>query len=246
MKLENKVVIITGGAGGIGLVTARRFLEEGAKVALWDLSGPGLNKALESLGATQDRLRAYEVSVTDSFQVEKSLTRVEKEFGAVDIIICNAGITRDAMIHKMSEEDFDQVVDVNLKGVFLCGQAAAKRMRERGSGVILSTSSIVGLGGNIGQTNYAATKAGVIAMTQTWARELGRKGVRANAIAPGFIETEMIGTVPEKVKDLVRSSTSLGRLGKPEEIANVFLFLASEEASFITGQVICVDGGLRM
>lgn len=246
MRFQEKVVIITGGAGGIGLITAQRFLQEGARVALWDYSSEGLARASAKLEHGTDKLRAYEINVTDEHQVEHVFQQVEQDLGAVDIIICNAGITRDAMLHKMSVEAFDAVIDVNLKGVFLCGQAAAKRMRERGSGVILSTSSIVGIGGNIGQSNYAATKAGVIAMTQTWARELGSKGVRVNAVAPGFIETEMIQTVPDKVKDLVKSHTSMGRLGKPVEIANAFIFLASEEASFITGQVLSVDGGLRL
>lgn len=246
MRFQDKVVIVTGGAGGIGLATAKRFLEEGARVALWDYNSDGLARASAYLQQDFEELRAYEVNVTDEYQVDSTFRQVEEDLGAVDIMICNAGITRDAMLHKMSVEAFDAVIDVNLKGVFLCGQTAAKCMRERGSGVILSTSSIVGIGGNIGQSNYAATKAGVIAMTQTWARELGSKGIRVNAVAPGFIETEIIQTVPEKVKVMVENHTSLGRIGKPIEIANTFIFLASEEASFITGQVVSVDGGLRL
>ncbi|MBT3784109.1 beta-ketoacyl-ACP reductase [bacterium] len=246
MKFEKMVIIVTGGAGGIGFASARGFLKGGAKVALWDRDPVALKAALDALEYPEDRVRAYELSVNNPQQVEEIFAKVEEDLGEVDVILCNAGITRDAMLHKMEERQFDEVLDTNLKGVFLCGQAAAKRMRERGRGVILSTSSIVGIHGNIGQTNYAASKAGVIAMTKTWARELGPKGVRANAVAPGFVETEMINTVPQKVKDLVCSQTSLGRMGKPEEIANAFLFLASPEASFITGQVLCVDGGLTL
>jgi len=246
MLLENKVAIITGAARGIGFAVAKRFLQEGARVAIWDVNEELLSEASKRLEVGVDRLITMAVNVTNAKAVEESYTKVEEAFAPVDVIVNNAGITRDAMLHKMTEEQWDQVIDVNLKGVFLCGQIAAKRMRERGTGVILSTSSIVGLCGNMGQTNYAATKAGVIAMTQTWARELGGKGVRANAVAPGFTNTEMTAVIPEKVINLMNSKTPMGRFAEPSEIAAAFTFLASDEASFITGQVISVDGGLTL
>lgn len=246
MLLENKVAIITGAARGIGFAVAKRFLQEGARVAIWDVNEELLSEASKRLEVGEDRLITMAVNVTNAQAVEESYTKVEEAFAPVDVIVNNAGITRDAMLHKMTEEQWDQVIDVNLKGVFLCGQTAAKRMRERGTGVILSTSSIVGLCGNMGQTNYAATKAGVIAMTQTWARELGGKGVRANAVAPGFTNTEMTAVIPEKVINLMNSKTPMGRFAEPSEIAAAFTFLASDEASFITGQVISVDGGLTL
>lgn len=246
MLLENKVAIVTGAARGIGFAVAKRFLQEGARVAIWDVNEELLSEASKRLEVGEDRLITMAVNVTNAQAVEESYTKVEEAFAPVDVIVNNAGITRDAMLHKMTEEQWDQVIDVNLKGVFLCGQTAAKRMRERGTGVILSTSSIVGLCGNMGQTNYAATKAGVIAMTQTWARELGGKGVRANAVAPGFTNTEMTAVIPEKVINLMNSKTPMGRFAEPSEIAAAFTFLASDEASFITGQVISVDGGLTL
>ena len=178
------------------------------------------------------------VNVCNLQEVQSNLQEIVHEFGAVDIMVANAGITRDAMLHKMNAEQWNQVIDVNLRGVFHCGQAVAQIMREQESGVILSTSSVVGLDGNVGQTNYAAAKAGVIAMTKTWAKELGSKGIRVNAVAPGFTATEMINTIPPKVIEMVVHKTPLARIGQPEEIASAYCFLASEEASFITGQVL--------
>tara|TARA_Y100001968_G_C19215844_1_gene647152 strand:- start:126 stop:866 length:741 start_codon:yes stop_codon:yes gene_type:complete len=245
MKLNNKVAVITGGAGGIGLATARKFASEGAKIILWDIDSENLERAAKEI--SQITFTKYNVvNVTNLEEVQSQFEEIVHKMGSVDIMIANAGITRDAMLHKMNEDQWDQVIEVNLKGVFNCGQTAARLMREQGNGVILSTSSVVGLDGNIGQTNYAAAKAGVIAMTKTWAKELGSKGIRVNAVAPGFTATEMIDTIPQKVIDLVVQKTPLARIGQPEEIAAAFCFLASDEASFITGQVLCVDGGMTL
>ena len=245
MKLKNKVAVITGSAGGIGLATAKKFATEGAKIVLWDIDPEKLEKAaqeISELATTKFNI----INVCDFEQVQLKLQEIKYELGSIDIMVANAGITRDAMLHKMNSEQWNEVIDVNLKGVFHCGKAAAEIMREQGSGVILSTSSVVRLDGNIGQTNYAAAKAGVIAMTKTWAKELGSKGIRVNAVAPGFTATEMINTIPPKVIDLVIQKTPLARIGKPEEIATAYCFLASDDASFITGQVLSVDGGMTL
>lgn len=250
--LKNKIAVITGGARGLGLATARRFLADGAFVALWDVQQAALDAARETLLAElpekgqEARVLVAVVDVTNGEQVKAAFDELEKVFGPVDVLVNNAGITRDSMLHKMDEAAFDAVIAVNLKGVFLCGREAATRMRERGKGSIINTSSVVGLYGNIGQTNYAATKAGVIAMTKTWAKELGPKGVRVNAVAPGYTMTEMMATVPEKVLDGMREKTPLRRLGKPEEQAAAFAWLASDESSYVTGAVLSVDGGLSL
>lgn len=244
MKLAQKTAVITGAARGIGFCIAKRFLEEGAKVAIFDVLEKELLEAKSRLSQYEGKVLSLKVDVTSAESVKLAIDTVEKELGPVDILVNNAGITRDAMLHKMDDTQWQQVIDVNLKGVFICGREAGSRMRERGSGVILNTSSVVGVFGNVGQSNYAATKAGVIAMTKTWAKELGRKGVRVNAIAPGYTMTEMMQTVPEKVLAMMCEKTPMGRLAKPEEIAAAFTFLASDDASFVTGQVLGVDGGL--
>ncbi|MCA9518558.1 MAG: 3-oxoacyl-ACP reductase FabG [Myxococcales bacterium] len=245
MRLQGKTAVVTGGARGIGFAVARRFLDEGARVAIWDVQGSLLGDAMTRLEAGP-RARAYEVDVTSREQVQQALAAVEAELGPVDVMVNNAGITRDAMLHKLTDASWDAVIDVNLKGVFVCGQEAALRMRERGRGVILNTSSVVGLFGNVGQTNYAAAKFGVIGMTLTWAKELGRKGVRVNAVAPGFTRTEMVESVPAAVLEGMMQKTSLGRLAEPSEIASAFAFLASDDASYITGHVLSVDGGMTL
>ncbi|KAA3614580.1 MAG: beta-ketoacyl-ACP reductase [Calditrichaeota bacterium] len=243
-RLKNKVAVITGGASGIGRATVERFAEEGAIISIWDVDsekGETLSAELIQKGF-QTEFR--QVNVAKFTEVATAISKVKEKYQQVDIFINNAGITRDASLLKMEEKQWDQVIDVNLKGVFNCGKAAGAVMAEQNSGVIINTSSIVALYGNFGQTNYVAAKSGLIGMTKVWARELGRKGVRVNAVAPGFIATEMVLTIPEKVIEGLSAKTPLGRLGDPVDIANAYMFLASDEASFITGTVLSVDGGL--
>lgn len=244
MRLKEKVAIITGGGRGIGEATAKKFAEEGAKVVIADMNQEDIDRVMEEIKQSGGEALGLSVNVVDIAQVEEMISRTVEHYGKVDIIVNNAGITADARLVKMQEDQFDKVIAVNLKGVYNCGQAAAKVMVEQGSGVILSASSVVGIYGNFGQTNYAATKWGVIGMTKTWAKELGRKGVRANAVAPGFIATPMVEKMPEKVLDSMKAKAPLQRLGTPEDVANLYAFLASDEASFITGTVVSVDGGV--
>ena len=243
-RLQDKVAIITGGAAGLGKATAVLFAAEGAAVSIWDVNAQAGQALARELGAAGHRAEYRQIDVGDTAAVQAAVQAVRDAFGRLDILINNAGITRDATLLKMEEAQFDQVIDVNLKGVFNCGQAAARVMVEQGSGAIVNTSSVVALYGNFGQTNYVATKAGVIGMTRVWARELGRKGVRVNAVAPGFIATEMVMAMPEKVRGMMAEKTPLQRLGQPEEIARAYLFLASDEAAFVHGAVLSVDGGL--
>lgn len=246
-KLKNKTAIITGGASGIGKATAQRFLEEGANVAIWDIDqnrSAALKKAWAQYG--EDRLRFYPVNTTDWAAVEIAAGEVKLDFGAIHILVNNAGITRDASMKKMTPEQWQQVIDVNLTGVFYCTKAVYPHMEAQNWGRILSAASVVGLYGNFGQSNYVATKAGIIGMTKVWAREFGRKGITANAVAPGFIHTEMMDTIPENVLAGMREKCPLQRLGKPEEIAAAYAFLASEEAGFINGETLSVDGGLTI
>jgi len=250
MRMKDKVVIVTGGAAGIGRATALRFSQEGAKVVICDVNEEGGQAALKELG---DSAAFYKVNVTSREDVQTWIDDVAANFGRIDVLINNAGILRDGQLIKfkdgelvgqMSEEKFDLVISVNLKGVFNCTQAVAPVMAKQGGGVILNASSVVGLDGNFGQTNYVATKSGVVGMTKVWSRELGRYGIRVNAVAPGFIATEMVTAMPDKILEGMRGRTPLGRLGKPSEIADAYLFLASEEASFITGETLRVDGGI--
>jgi 3-oxoacyl-[acyl-carrier protein] reductase len=250
MRLKDRVALITGGAAGIGKATAQRFIEEGATVAICDVDTEAGAAAMEELGAQAE---FYQVDVTDRQAVQEWVDAVVGKYGRVDLLVNNAGILRDnqlvkvrdgELVKQMSEAEFDLVISVNLKGVFNCTQAVAPAMIRQGSGVILNASSVVGLDGNFGQTNYVATKAAVIGMTKVWARELGRYGVRVNAVAPGFTATEILISMPEKVLDGMRARTPLGRLGEPRDIANAYLFLASDEASFVTGTVLRVDGGI--
>lgn len=243
MRLENKVAIITGGAGGIGLAAVKRFLKEGAKVAIVDYDKQQGEKIEAELG---ENVAFFAVDVSKLADVKEMVEQVVDRFGKIDILINNAGITRDATLVKMSEEDFEKVIQINLNGVYYCTQAVAPHMIAQGSGKIISTSSVSGVYGNFGQTNYAATKAAIIGMTKTWAKELGRKGINVNAVAPGFTATPMVEKMPEKVLQQMEGITSLQRLGKPEDIANAYLFLASDEASYITGHVLQVDGGIMM
>lgn len=243
-QLEGRVALVTGAGRGIGKAIAVRFAQEGAKVVVIDVDEAAAKSVVDELQAAGAEALLGVCDVTRRDQIEALIARVLDAYGQIDILCNNAGITRDARLVKMTEDEFDSVINVNLKGVFNLTQAVVPHMVERGYGRIISTSSVVGLYGNFGQTNYVATKAGVIGMTKVWARELGRKGITANAIAPGFIATEMIETVPEKVINSLLERTPLQRLGQPEDIANAYLFLASDQASFITGAVLSVDGGL--
>ncbi|WP_043930578.1 3-oxoacyl-ACP reductase FabG [Bacillus sp. EB01] len=244
MRLMDKVAIVTGGGRGIGEATAVRFAAEGAKVVVADVNREDIDRTVAMIVESGGMAVGMVVDVTDGGQVEKMVSDAAEQFGSVDIVVNNAGITADATLLKMEESQWERVIDVNLKGVFLVGQAAAKVMKEQQGGVILNASSVVGLYGNFGQTNYAATKWGVIGMTKTWAKELGRYGVRVNAVAPGFINTPMVAKMPEKVLDMMKGKSVLGILGEPADIANAYLFLASDEARYVTGTVLSVDGGV--
>jgi len=250
--LRGKVVIVTGAAAGIGLATARRFAGEGCRVAAWDVNDAGQEELLRELSSLGGEPLFRKTNVCDARDVEAGIQEIVARWNTVDVLINNAGITRDAQFVKwkdgavagtMTDEAFDSVISVNLKGVFLCSRAVVPHMIRQGSGVILNASSIVGLYGNFGQTNYAATKAGVIAFARTWSRELAKYNIRVNAVAPGFIATEMVQKMPEKVIQAMVSHTPLGRMGKPEDVAEAYAWLASDAASFITGTVLSVDGG---
>lgn len=243
-RFENKVVIITGGAQGIGKAAAVKFAEYGAKVAIWDVSDEKGNACVAEIQQSGNQACFIKVNVVSFDSVQEAVKATITAFGGIDILINNAGITRDASFMKMTTDQWQQVIDVNLTGVFNCTKAVAPIMVEQKSGRVINTSSIVGLYGNFGQTNYVATKSGVIGMTKVWARELGRKGITVNAVAPGFIATEMVETVPEAILNGLKERTPLGRLGKPDDIANAYCFLASEEASYVNGAVLSVDGGL--
>ncbi|MBS3753269.1 MAG: beta-ketoacyl-ACP reductase [Anaerolineales bacterium] len=253
MLLENQTAVITGGANGIGRAVAARFSKEGARIAIWDLADENGQELAAELNHQGASALYQHVDVTSAEQVDQNLSDLMEKWGQLDILINNAGITHDGQLVKfkegevkkrMTDEMFDSVIDVNLKGVFLCTRAAAEHMIPQKSGVILNATSVVGLDGNFGQTNYVATKAGVIGMTKVWARELGRYGIRVNAVSPGFTATEMVQAMPEKVLQSMRQRTPLGRLGQPEDMANAYTFLASDQASFISGAVLRVDGGI--
>lgn len=244
MRLMDKIAIVTGGGRGIGEATCLKFAKEGAKVVVADLNEADINTVVDKIKADGGEAIGMSVNVTNREQVEKMISDTVEKYGRLDIIVNNAGITADAKLEKLTEEQWDKVIDVNLKGVFNCSQAAAKVMIEQKSGVILNASSVVGIYGNFGQTNYAATKWGVIGMAKSWAKELGSKGVRVNAVAPGFIMSPMTEKVPDKVLDMMKNKAPLRSLGYPEDIANAYAFLASDEARFITGAVLSVDGGL--
>lgn len=243
-RLENKVAVITGGAQGIGKATVKRFAEEGAVVIIWDVNEEKASSTINEFRNISDKISFQKVDVTKLESVTEVAKQIIEKHQRIDILINNAGITRDASFLKMTSEQWQQVIDVNLTGVFNCTKAVAPFMVDKLYGKIVNTSSVVGLYGNFGQTNYVATKSGIIGMTKVWARELGRKGINVNAVAPGFIATEMVSTVPEKVLDMLKERTPLGRLGEPEDIANAYLFLSSDEAKFINGAVLSVDGGL--
>jgi 3-oxoacyl-[acyl-carrier protein] reductase len=250
MRLKDKVCLITGGAAGIGKTTAMRFAEEGAHVVICDVDQNAGEAAIKEIGKGAE---FYRVDVTDKASVGKWINKVKDATGRIDVLVNNAGIVRDSLLVKvkegelvkqMAEGDFDLVIAINLKGVFNCTQAVAPIMIQQQSGVILNATSVVGIDGNLGQTNYVATKAGVIGMTKVWSRELGRYNIRVNAVAPGFTATDILSSMPPKIIEGMKARTPLGRMGQPLDIANAYLFLASDEASFITGETLRVDGGI--
>ena len=246
MRLKDKVAIVTGAGSGIGEATATKFAREGAKVAVCDINLAACETVARSIREAGGTAIAIHLDVTRKASVAAMVEAVMKAWGRVDTLVNNAGIVQDAQLRKMTDDQFERVIDVNLKGVYHCTKAVVDVMLEQGTGCILNASSIVGLYGNFGQTNYAATKFGVIGMVKTWARELGRKGVRANAVCPGFIETPILKSMPEKVIRMMEDKVPMGRLGRPEEIANTYAWLASDEASYINGAVIEVSGGVTI
>jgi len=245
-RLENKIAVITGGADGIGKAGAIKFAAEGATVIIWDMNEEKGLQTVAEIEGTGKKAVFVKVNTASFAEVEAATNEAVATFGRIDILINNAGITRDASIKKMTPEQWQQVIDVNLTGVFYCAKCVSAVMVEKGYGRIINTSSVVALYGNFGQTNYVATKAGVIGMTKTLARELGRKGITVNAVAPGFIATEMVKKMPENVLKSMEEKVPLGRLGAPEEIASAYLFLASDEAAYINGATLSVDGGITI
>ena len=237
--LENKIAVITGGGRGIGKATAKLFTNEGATVVIAEFDEVSGQSTANELGA-----HFIKTDISNEESVNALFNFVSSEFGQLDILVNNAGILADSTLKKLDPDSFDAVINVNLRGVYLCGRAAADIMIEQGSGVILNASSVVAHHGNFGQTNYVASKAGVIGITKVWARELGKDGIRVNAVAPGFIQTNMTAGMPKKVVDMMGEKVPLKRWGQPEDVANAYTFLASDEASYITGAVLNVDGGV--
>lgn len=238
-RLRDKVAIVTGGARGIGRAICELFSDEGAKVVAVDIA---------NLAYTKEGVEGYKADLCSNDDLIKLVEYVKEKYGKIDVLVNNAGITKDSLIEKMSDDMWDEVININLKAVFNITKLIVPIMKINGKGSIINISSVVGEYGNVGQSNYAATKAGIIGLTKTWAKEFSRKGedIRVNAVAPGYTNTEMMATVPEKVLNSIKEKTMLKRLGEPKEIANAILFLASEESSYITGQLLSVNGGLRL
>ena len=246
LSLEGRVALVTGAARGIGAATALALAEAGARVALVDRDAAGIEATADAIGRAGSDALAIPADVTDAPAIERAVDVVVAEWGRLDVLVNNAGIVRDATLGKVSDEDWTATVDVNLRGTMVGTRAALRPMRAAGTGRILSATSVVARMGNYGQTAYAASKAGIIGLTRTWARELGPLGITANAVAPGFIDTEMAKGVPAKVLDALLERTAARRMGRPEEVAAVYVFLASDLASFINGAVVGVDGGLLL
>ena len=246
MRLLDKVAIITGSARGIGQATALKFATEGAKVVVCDLDLKAVDEVVAQIVSAGGKATGFMVNVTDKASIAAMVRGVMDKYGRIDVLVNNAGIVDDALFRKMTDEQFERVIDINLKGTYNCARAVVDVMLAQNSGVILNASSVVGIYGNFGQSNYAASKFGVIGLAKTWARELGRKGIRANAVCPGFVETTILKSIPEKVMQSMVDRVPLGRLAKPEEIANIYAFLASDEASYINGAVIEVSGGMTV
>ncbi|MBB6482541.1 3-oxoacyl-ACP reductase FabG [Spirochaeta isovalerica] len=245
MSVKDLVCVVTGGGRGIGRTIVEQFAAEGAKMVIaTDVS----DATFAEMEKANSNVRGYVLDVQNSEAIAAFTDEMVGQFGSIDVLVNNAGVTRDNLIQKMSEEDWDFVLNINLKGVFNMTKYIAPKMMEKGAGSIINMSSVVGVYGNVGQSNYAASKGGVISMTKTWAKEFARKGarVRVNAVAPGFIRTPMTDAVPQKVLDLMESNTALGRLGEPEDIANAVTFLAGDKSAFVTGQILGVDGGLKI
>lgn len=246
MQLKGKVILLTGAAGGIGRAAALAFAREGASVVLADVDETAGERVAAEVRDAGGEAWFFRVDVTDRQGVSQMVSEARYRYGRIDVLVNNAGITRDALLPNLTEDDWRRVLDVNLSGVLYCTQAAVPVMLEQGRGKIINTASVSGVYGNVGQTNYAAAKAGVIGMTKTWAKELGPKGITVNAVAPGFIETEMTAKVPEKVLAKIRERIPLRRLGKPEDVANVYVFLASDASDYLNGAVLHVDGGIAL
>ncbi len=246
MRIKDKVAIITGGGSGIGRETALLFSKEGAKIVIADFDEDTSKATLNEIKISGGEAIFVKTDVTEVKHVDNLVDKTLEEFGTVDILVNNAGITMDGLLKDITNDQWSKVVEINLTGVFNCTKKVSSIMLEKGEGVILNVSSVVGIYGNIGQTNYAATKSGVIGMTKTWAKELGKKGIRVNVVAPGFIKTNMTAKVPEKILNRMESNVPLGRLGEPDDVAKVYLFLASSEAKYVNGAVVEVTGGLTL
>jgi 3-oxoacyl-[acyl-carrier protein] reductase len=246
MRLKDKVCIITGSAGGIGLAGAKRFAAEGAVAIVCDVKQDAVDRACDEITASGGQAAGFAVDVTQRPALDAMVAAVLQRFGRIDVLVNNAGITADARLAKMTFEQWQRVIDVNLHGVFHATQAVTDTLLRQGSGAIINTSSITGVYGNFGQGNYAATKAGVIGLTKTWARELGPKGIRVNAVVPGSIATPILDTLPKEMADRIAEASWLRRVGQPDEVASVYAFLASDDASYVNGAVIEVSGGVTI
>ncbi len=246
MLLKDKVALVTGGARGIGRAIAILFAKEGASIAVLDINAEEAEKTSREIESLGGKSLALKLDVTSFQNAEEAVNKILDKLGKVDILVNNAGITKDALILRMSEADWDAVLNVNLKGAFNCSKAVSRLMIKQRSGKIINIASIIGIIGNPGQSNYSASKAGIIALTKTMAKELASRNITVNAVAPGFIQTEMTAKLPEEVKEKMLGAIPLGKLGSPEDVAGVCLFLASEDSNYITGQTIIVDGGMVM